>query len=99
MNKYKEKIRKLINSIVPEAELRVEEPPDPNLGDISIPCFSLAGKTGKNPVETALYIKDKIEKPGFIDRIETKGPYLNFFLDLGQQQGKLILDFCYYNCL
>ncbi len=62
-----------------EAELR--PPPDPALGDISFPCFSL----GKNPKEAAAALQQKLQAalPAFVAKAEAAGPYLNFFLNPG----------------
>lgn len=51
-------------------------PPDPKLGDYAFPCFKL----GKNPVEEARKLKEKIKLPPFLAEIKVAGPYLNFFL-------------------
>ncbi len=56
---------------------KIEVPPDPKLGDFALPCFIFPSQ-GKPP-EVALKLSKKIKAP-FIERIETKGPYLNFFL-------------------
>jgi arginyl-tRNA synthetase len=50
-------------------------PPDPKLGDYAFPCFVLG-----NPKEEAGKLKEKIELPKFLSRMEIVGPYLNFFL-------------------
>ncbi|MFH1895598.1 MAG: arginine--tRNA ligase [archaeon] len=61
----------------------IEVPPSKELGDYSFPCFKLAGKLKKDPKEIASELKKKIDlkKILFIERTETKGPYLNIFLD------------------
>lgn len=80
MEVYKNKIIKLIKKEIKDADVSIEIPPDPNLGDFALPCFSFAKFLKKNPVEIANSLKEKI-KANFIERIETKGPYLNFFID------------------
>lgn len=52
-------------------------PPDPKLGDYALPCFTL----GKNPKETATSLKNTIKQTPFLAKIETAGPYLNFFVN------------------
>ncbi|MBU2099912.1 arginine--tRNA ligase, partial [Candidatus Micrarchaeota archaeon] len=61
----------------------IEVPPSRELGDYSFPCFKLSKELKKDPKEIALNLKQKIEskKLSFIKKTETKGPYLNFFLD------------------
>ncbi|MDP3917263.1 MAG: arginine--tRNA ligase [Nanoarchaeota archaeon] len=56
----------------------IEVPPDDKLGDFSFPCFKFAGKN--KPAEIANDLSKKI-KISFIDKIEVKGPYLNFFVN------------------
>tara|TARA_Y100000310_G_scaffold343880_1_gene453656 strand:- start:4607 stop:6274 length:1668 start_codon:yes stop_codon:yes gene_type:complete len=58
----------------------LEVPPNPLLGDYAFPCFSLAKKKKKNPAEIASSIASKIHSKYF-ERVESKGPYVNFFLN------------------
>ncbi|MBE6488014.1 MAG: arginine--tRNA ligase [Methanosphaera stadtmanae] len=63
-------------------EILLEEPPNPEMGDISSNIsFSLAGKLKKSPVEVAEEIKSKIKLPLYFDKVECMGPYLNFFIN------------------
>ena len=57
----------------------LEQPPKPELGDYAFPCFRLAKELRKAPPIIASDICSQIEKPDFIDRIETQGAYINFF--------------------
>ncbi len=73
----------IIKLLAKETKLKKEEiesllavPPDQKLGDYAFPCFKLGG----NPKEEADRLKKKIKLPSFIAKIETAGPYLNFFL-------------------
>lgn len=52
-------------------------------GDISLPCFELAKKAGKNPAELARDIESSIASATheLIDRVEAVGPYVNFYLN------------------
>ena len=77
----KEKIQELI-----------EVPPSRELGDYSFPCFKLSKEIKKNPQEIALDLKQKIDskKILLIEKMETKGPYLNFFLNYSFIANKLI---------
>ena len=66
----------------------VEIPPDPALGDVATTVsFHLAKKQKKNPVEIAKdivrKISTKIVEDPIIDRVISKGPYINLFLDRG----------------
>jgi arginyl-tRNA synthetase len=60
----------------------IENPPLPELGDYSFPCFSLSEKLKMEPFEIALKLREKIgDFPETeFDDIQTKGPYLNFFV-------------------
>ncbi len=77
---FREEIIKLL---VQHTKLKAEEianlltvPPDPKLGDYAFPCFKLG-----NPKEAAEKLKNEIEKPEFLEKIATAGPYLNFYLN------------------
>ena len=54
----------------------VEVPPDPKLGDFSFPCFRIS----KDPVKEAQRLAERIKLSSDVERVEVKGPYLNFFL-------------------
>ncbi len=84
-----EQIKKQIIKMLPP-DLGVQEvdlviPPDSKMGDLSLPCFDLAKKLCKNPAEVAkeaaagFRVKPKMT----IEKVETTGPYVNFFLNAG----------------
>jgi arginyl-tRNA synthetase len=65
-----------------DEELVLEQPPSPDMGDISSNvAFSLAGKLKKSPVEIAEEIRSHIILPLYFKKVECKGPYINFFID------------------
>lgn len=65
-----------------EVEIKFEQPPNPNMGDLATNvAFQLAGKLKRSPSEISENIMDNLELPPLIDRVEARGPYLNFFLD------------------
>ena len=73
------------------SDLKFEEPPDPIMGDLATTvAFKLAGVLKTSPVEIAQKLGDVIEIPSIFDRIENKGPYLNFYLDY-KEFSKLLL--------
>lgn len=80
----KELIAKLIseNTKTKGAEIlsSIEIPPSPEMGDFAFPCFVLAKELKKNPVQIAQEIAGKIKASEF-EKIEAKGPYLNFFVN------------------
>jgi arginyl-tRNA synthetase len=57
----------------------IEIPPDSKLGDYAFPCFKFSSKLKKKPNEIAEELSNTL-KVNFVDRLEVKGPYLNFFL-------------------
>tara|TARA_Y100000310_G_scaffold345353_2_gene464076 strand:- start:2201 stop:3880 length:1680 start_codon:yes stop_codon:yes gene_type:complete len=57
----------------------IEVPTISYLGDYSFPCFKLSGKSDEDPVELAKELSKKI-KADYIEKIEAKGAYVNFFL-------------------
>lgn len=59
----------------------LETPPDPAMGDVAFPCFTLAKGMKKNPVQIAVELSAKIHPKGFVKETEAKGPYVNFYFD------------------
>src|SRR3989338_7579577 len=59
----------------------IETPPDSKLGDYSFPCFVLAKKFKKSPAEIAKDVSKKIKLGKDFEKIESIGPYINFFLN------------------
>ena len=58
----------------------LEIPPKPEMGDYAFPCFQLAKTLRKAPPVIASDIANQIEDIDFIDKLEVKGAYLNFFI-------------------
>lgn len=82
----KEKISELIASNI--AELSTEEvsslleiPPKADMGDFAFPCFRLAKIFRKAPNMIAQDIKEKIGEQDFLEKVETAGGYVNFFVN------------------
>ena len=77
----------IIEKIVDEAggegidETSLEIPPDPKLGDYAFPCFLLSKRLKKSPQQVAEYLKSRIQPDDTIEKIESAGPYLNFFIN------------------
>jgi len=70
----KEKLKKVII---------LDSPPDRAFGDLAFACFSFAKEMKKSPNVIAEEFREILQKniPHYLDRIETKGAYVNFFLD------------------
>ena len=66
---------------VKEIEEMLEVPPDRTMGDFAFPCFRLAKAFRKAPNMIAEELKKEMELPDGFQRVEAKGPYLNFFID------------------
>lgn len=63
-------------------DIRLDEPPNPKMGDLaSSISFQLAKELKKSPMDITNNLMDNIEKPNLIEKIEAKGPYINFFID------------------
>lgn len=70
----------------PEIENLIEIPPNPDLGDYAFPCFVLSKHFKKSPDKVAEHLKKEIEAIKNlgslgIEKIESKGSYLNFFIN------------------
>ncbi len=87
-----EVVKLLINSGVKASVDKLETPPQEEFGDLSFPCFELAKKQRKNPNNIAreLATKIKIPKDSAIEKVETKGAYVNFFFDYSKISGKVL---------
>ncbi|ERI89691.1 arginine--tRNA ligase [Clostridiales bacterium oral taxon 876 str. F0540] len=77
-----ERIKEHVDLELNLIERLIEIPPRPEMGDFAFPCFQLSKVLRKAPVMIAEELKGKINKEGF-ERIESQGPYLNFFMDKG----------------
>lgn len=67
----------------------IEIPPSTDLGDYAFPCFSLSKELKKNPIEIARDLASKIKLTEF-ERVEAKGPYINFFLNKESNAHKVL---------
>jgi len=63
-----------------DIENLIEIPPSNVMGDFAFPCFALAKELKKNPAEIAKDLAKKIKSSEF-EKIEARGPYLNFFVN------------------
>ena len=63
----------------------LESPKNPAMGDVAFPCFKLAKVLHKAPNAIAAELKDRLALPAGIEKVEAVGPYLNFFIEKGQQ--------------
>jgi len=63
-----------------DCEVKLEIPPE-NMGDFAFPCFSLAPIAKKSPKDIAEDIAERIEKGKWVEKIDTHGGYVNFYMD------------------
>jgi len=82
-------VKNRINLKDEEIENLVETPPSSELGDFAFPCFVLAEKLKKNPVQIAMELRKDIDESEFED-VQSSGAYLNFFVDRKKFAGQLI---------
>lgn len=59
----------------------LEVPPSQELGDYSFPCFALSKKLKESPNKIASNLTKKILLGKEFEKVEFKGPYVNFFLN------------------
>ncbi len=59
-------------------------PPNPEMGDLALPLFSLAKERGVAPGTFGQELTTKLKPAGLIEQIKSAGPYLNFILNRQQ---------------
>ncbi|MBI2552079.1 arginine--tRNA ligase [Candidatus Uhrbacteria bacterium] len=59
-------------------------PPDPQMGDLSLPLFALAKERKIAPGALAQELARTLKPAGLVERLEAAGPYLNFRLKRGE---------------
>src|SRR3989344_1651398 len=69
---FKQELTKYLKKQINE-QFNLEIPPNPSFGDYSLPCFKLS----KKPEE----LKNTLKLPKFIEKVDIKGPYINFFIN------------------
>ena len=70
----------------------LEVPPNPNFGDYSFPCFLLAQELKQNPNEIASNLAKHFIKDDYIIKAESKGGYVNFFINQNKFNEILLKD-------
>ena len=92
---FKERVAEIFTSI--ETELSsddalqlIEIPPNTDMGDYAVPCFKFAKKYRSSP---AVIPNEMVKKIGAVDefeKIESAGPYVNFFVNKSQFAKKVL---------
>ena len=82
MQEFIDKIRaSLAAKGVPENQIRIESPRDPELGDFAFPCFPLAKIKKEAPPKIAAELAQELSAELEGITAEATGPYLNFRVD------------------
>ena len=93
INEAKDEIKKLLiktlNKLGYSCEIYLEKP-SIELGDFAFPCFSLAPIAKKSPIDISNEISKKIGKSEWIEKIESKAGYVNFFLNKNMLNKKIL---------
>ncbi len=70
----------------------MEIPPSPEMGDYAFPCFKLAKTFRKAPNLIAEELVEKMDGIEYFEKIENKGPYINFFISKEMLVGSILGD-------
>jgi len=63
-------------------DIKLEFPPNPKMGDLATTIsFQLAKELKTSPMDITNNIMEKIEIPEIFEKVEAKGPYINFFIN------------------
>ncbi|MBI2550326.1 arginine--tRNA ligase [Candidatus Woesearchaeota archaeon] len=77
-----------------ELSAKIEVPADDRLGDYAFPCFSLAKVIGKAPAaiaaEVAAKLQGAIAGNKLIEKVQSAGPYVNFFVNKKEMAAAVI---------
>ena len=73
-------------------ELAIESPPDEKMGDLAVPCFPLAKLLRKGPQAIAGELASSIKTGGLIFKVESSGPYVNFFMDREKLKAEVLRE-------
>lgn len=78
---YLDEIKKELSEILGCSIKAFVYPPNPQMGDLSLPMFEMAKQKGLNPVELAKTIASSFSNLETIKEVKAVGPYLNFYLE------------------
>jgi len=63
---------------VPAADLKVDTPPRPEMGDLAVGCFAIAKARGANPAQVAKEIAAAFQPTELLASATAAGPFVNF---------------------
>lgn len=92
--KIKKETAELVKKYFPSLEISESDfvfPPNPEFGDLSLPCFNFTKALPNSPPEIAKELEERIKPAGIVGKISAVGPYLNFFLDK-RKMARLVLN-------
>ena len=72
------------------AEIKLEVPPDPQMGDFAFACFPLSKQYRKSPQEIAKDLSRRFPTNPLIQKVVAEGPYVNFFLNKAALASQLL---------
>lgn len=83
---FKKEIARIVSEQVEslsqeDVEALIEIPPSYDMGDYAMPCFKLAKTFRKAPNLIAQEIVELLDGKEYFEKIESVGPYVNFFID------------------
>ena len=93
--------KEILKAILSAAKVKADEaealnwlevPPQPEMGDLSFPCFRLKKEVKKDPKTIAEELKKKIKLPKGVKEVKTAGPYLNFYFDKSAQAKNVLTE-------
>ncbi|TVY08306.1 arginine--tRNA ligase [Paenibacillus cremeus] len=73
------------------AEL-IEYPPNPQMGDLSLPCFKLSKQLRKAPQAIAEELKSKFQGHSAIERVDAVSGYFNVYLNPAQFASDIVTE-------
>lgn len=74
-------VSKVDKLTVDEIMEMLEYPPNPDMGDVALPCFKLSKTLRKSPIQIADELSENLPSSEYIDRVEATSGYLNFFVN------------------
>lgn len=79
-----QRIETLFTKIGVTDNIVLNTPPNPMLGDIAIPCFTLTTDDQKNPAAIAAMLSDKLQAldDDIIENVQAAGPYINLTITM-----------------
>jgi arginyl-tRNA synthetase len=81
---------KALNHEIPE-DIKLEFPPNPKMGDLATTIsFQLAKRLKMSPVDITTDIMEHMDISEIFEKVEAKGPYINFFINYELFSRKLL---------